>query len=159
MWFALWFSVVDRPDGSGPHEHVSCHHMTPYGREGFVSDLDSLPAMLRPHLLGDREHAGTLRCQCCGVVVLGEDASFERAKLDPGATLVESYPVALEDLAGADELVARVEEGEVVTLTRHGRAVADVVAREPRAQARSARRLLADLEEIAALAEELHVGR
>lgn len=54
-------------------------------------------------------------------------------------------------------VVAAVESGERVVLTVHGRPVADIVPRQQRSERRSTERFLAELAEIAALAEALDV--
>src|SRR5207244_2656706 len=54
-------------------------------------------------------------------------------------------------------VIAAVESGERVVLTVHGRPVADIVPRRERSERRSTEALLADLDEIAALARELGV--
>lgn len=54
-------------------------------------------------------------------------------------------------------VIARVEAGERVVLTVHGRPVADVVPHAERSETRSTERLLADLDEIRATAARLAV--
>jgi prevent-host-death family protein len=52
-----------------------------------------------------------------------------------------------EARAGLPDLLTRVEEGEEITITRHGRAVA-VLVRPDTLRARRAERVLADAEQI-----------
>lgn len=52
-------------------------------------------------------------------------------------------------------VIAAVESGQRVVLTVHGRPVADIVPRQERSEARSTEALMADLEEISAMATEL----
>lgn len=54
-------------------------------------------------------------------------------------------------------VVAAIESGEPVVLTVHGRPVADIVPRRERSERRPTHVFLAELEEIARLAEELGV--
>ena len=54
-------------------------------------------------------------------------------------------------------VIAAIESGEPVVLTVHGRAVADILPRQTRAERRPSERLLADLSEIRELADELQV--
>jgi prevent-host-death family protein len=54
-------------------------------------------------------------------------------------------------------VVAAVESGEAVVLTVHGRPVADILPRRARSERRPTELLLADLDAIAKLAEELGV--
>jgi prevent-host-death family protein len=55
------------------------------------------------------------------------------------------------------KVIAAVESGERVVLTVHGRPVADIVPRQERSERRPSERLLADLTEIADLADRLAV--
>lgn len=54
-------------------------------------------------------------------------------------------------------VVAAIESGERVVLTVHGRPVADIVPRHERAERRPTELLLADLEQIRAMARDLDV--
>jgi prevent-host-death family protein len=54
-------------------------------------------------------------------------------------------------------VIAAVESGQRVTLTVHGRPVADIVPHQERSERRSTEQLLADLAEIKALATHLGV--
>jgi prevent-host-death family protein len=52
-------------------------------------------------------------------------------------------------------VIGAVQSGERIVLTVHGRAVADIVPHAQRSQRRSSDRLLAELDEISALASRL----
>ena len=54
-------------------------------------------------------------------------------------------------------VIAAVESGERVVLTVHGRPVADIVPRVERSERRPSELLLAELEEVTAMAETLAV--
>jgi prevent-host-death family protein len=54
-------------------------------------------------------------------------------------------------------VISAVESGERVVLTVHGRPVADIVPRRERSERRSSELLLAELADVAALAERLDV--
>lgn len=54
-------------------------------------------------------------------------------------------------------VIAAVQSGELVVLTVHGRAVADIVPRQTRSERRPSERLLAELAAISDLAERLDV--
>lgn len=54
-------------------------------------------------------------------------------------------------------VVAAIESGEAVVLTVHGRPVADIVPRRQRSERRSSERLIAELAEIAQIADRLEV--
>jgi prevent-host-death family protein len=55
-------------------------------------------------------------------------------------------------------VISAIESGEPVVLTVHGRAVADIVPRRTRSERRPSELLVADLQEISDLADELGVG-
>ena len=55
------------------------------------------------------------------------------------------------------QVISRVESGEPVVLTVHGRPVADIVPHRVRAERRPSEQVVADLAEISALAEQLGV--
>jgi prevent-host-death family protein len=55
-------------------------------------------------------------------------------------------------------VVAAVESGERVVLTVHGRPVADIVPHRQRSERRPTEQLIADLSEVAELAERLEVA-
>jgi prevent-host-death family protein len=54
-------------------------------------------------------------------------------------------------------VIAAIESGEPVVLTVHGRPVADIVPRETRSERRPTEVVLAELDEVAALARSLGV--
>lgn len=55
-------------------------------------------------------------------------------------------------------VMAAIESGQPVTLTKHGRPVADIVPRQTRSERRPTEQVLADLDGIRRLAEQLGVA-